>query len=223
MIKMKKNIILTGSSGHIGKYLSHKLENRFNIIKIEKNFDYDHKNISGLFKKKIFALILAHGHNTTPLQNNIKSELLNEKEIRKFLDINFFINIKLIKEYISRNATGKVINLSSIYSIKSPKHFIYKNFNKEIGYSCSKAASNIMLKYLGTRLGENFCFNNIILGGVYQKNLDPFFLKNYNYNSPKKRMMKLTEIMPVINFLLDPKNTYTNAQEIFVDGGWLSW
>ncbi len=36
-------------------------------------------------------------------------------------------------------------------------------------------------------------------------------------------MMNLEEIYPVINFLLDEKNTHTNAQEIFVDGGWLSW
>ena len=27
----------------------------------------------------------------------------------------------------------------------------------------------------------------------------------------------------VINFLLDTNNTHTNAQEVFVDGGWLSW
>ena len=34
--------------------------------------------------------------------------------------------------------------------------------------------------------------------------------------------MKLDEIYPVINFLLDTNNTHTNAQEVFVDGGWLS-
>ena len=36
-------------------------------------------------------------------------------------------------------------------------------------------------------------------------------------------MMKLEEVLPVVNFLLDENNTYTNAQEIVVDGGWLSW
>lgn len=220
---MKKKIILTGSSGLIGKFLFNKLKTKYNIIKIEKNFDYNPVNIKKLFKKKIYSLILAHGYNSTPFQKKIKIEILNENVIRKFFDINFFINIKLIKEYIKSNNSGRVINFSSIYSIKSPKHFIYKNFNKEIGYSCSKAASNIMMKYLGTKFGKNFCFNSIILAGVYQKNLDPFFLKNYSLNSPKKRMMNLIEVLPVINFLLDEENTYTNAQEIFVDGGWLSW
>ena len=35
--------------------------------------------------------------------------------------------------------------------------------------------------------------------------------------------MELNEILPAINYLLDEDNTYTNAQEIIVDGGWLSW
>ena len=221
---MKKNIILTGSSGNIGKFLKNKLKKNFNIINLEKNFNYDESNIQKLFKKKIYAVIFAHGKNTTPFKN-IKNnkELFNEKDVQNYLDINFFINLKLIKNYVTYNNSGKIINFSSIYSIKSPKHFIYKNFSKDIGYSCSKAASNILTKYLGTMLGANFCFNNIILGGVNQKGLDPFFVKNYKLNSPKKRMMKLEEILPVINFLLDKNNTYTNAQDIYVDGGWLSW
>jgi NAD(P)-dependent dehydrogenase (short-subunit alcohol dehydrogenase family) len=62
-----------------------------------------------------------------------------------------------------------------------------------------------------------------VLGGVEQDGLSPFFKKNYNINNPVGRMMKLEEIYPVISFLLNEKNTYTNAQEILVDGGWLSW
>ena len=50
-----------------------------------------------------------------------------------------------------------------------------------------------------------------------------YSLKNYKKNNPKGKMMNLEEIYPAINFLLDKNNTHTNAQEIFVDGGWLSW
>ena len=35
--------------------------------------------------------------------------------------------------------------------------------------------------------------------------------------------MELNEIMPVIDFLLEKNNTHTNAQNIHIDGGWLSW
>jgi NAD(P)-dependent dehydrogenase (short-subunit alcohol dehydrogenase family) len=81
----------------------------------------------------------------------------------------------------------------------------------------------MMMKYFGTKYGKKYLFNSIVLGGVKQKGLSPFFEKNYNKNNPVGRMMNLEEIFPVISFLLDEKNTYTNAQEIFVEGGWLSW
>ena len=81
----------------------------------------------------------------------------------------------------------------------------------------------MMMKYLGTKFSKNFLFNSIVLGGVKQKNLNSFFVNNYNKNNPTGRMMELNEILPAINYLLDEDNTYTNAQEIIVDGGWLSW
>jgi len=81
----------------------------------------------------------------------------------------------------------------------------------------------MMMKFLGAKFAKKFLFNSIILGGVHSKDLSNFFLKNYNNNNPTGRMMKLEEVLPVVNFLLDENNTYTNAQEIVVDGGWLSW
>ena len=140
-----------------------------------------------------------------------------------FLETNFLLNCRIINSYIQNSNQGRVINLSSIYSIKSPKHFIYKNFNKEVGYSASKSASNIMMKYMGTKLGKKFLFNSIILGGIKNKNLDNYFIKNYKKNNPLGKMMELNEIMPVIDFLLEKNNTHTNAQNIHIDGGWLSW
>ena len=147
----------------------------------------------------------------------------------QLLNLIFFPNCYSIKksinflEYIKFQKKGRIMNLTSIYSINTPKHFIYKNFSKELGYCVSKSASNMMMKYFGTKYGRKYLFNNIVLGGVKQKGLSVFFEKNYNKNNPVGRMMNLEEIYPVINFLLDEKNTHTNAQEIFVDGGWLSW
>ena len=152
-----------------------------------------------------------------------KKFLLDENKIEEFLETNLYLNIKIINQYLKTNSFGRVINFSSIYSLRSPKHFIYKNFSKEIGYSISKAASNMLMKYMGTKFAKKFLFNSIILGGVHSKDLSNFFLKNYNHNNPTGRMMKLKEVLPIVNFLLDENNTYTNAQEIVVDGGWLSW
>ena len=81
----------------------------------------------------------------------------------------------------------------------------------------------MMMKYFGTMYAKKYLFNSIVIAGVEQKKLDPSFLRGYNKNNPTGRMMRLDEVLPVVNFLLDEKNTHTNAQEIIVDGGWLSW
>ena len=225
----KKNILITGSEGSIGSFLKKKLKSKFNIIcydiKLKKKIN-DEFIFDKIFSQKIYAIIFCHGKNTTPLSKNKnfnKKLFLDEGKIQEFLDTNLFVNIKIINKYLNTNSVGRVINFSSIYSLKSPKHFIYKNFSKEIGYSISKAASNMMMKYLGAKFAKKFLFNSIILGGVHSKDLSNFFLKNYNKNNPTGRMMKLKEVLPTVNFLLDENNTYTNAQEIVVDGGWLSW
>ncbi len=221
---MKKKILITGSNGNIGSFLCKSLSNNYHLIKVDKEFNFDdsHK-LSKLMSQKIYAIIFAHGHNSTPSKNAKKKNFLDEKEILNFFHTNFFLNLKIIKYYLNKNKFGRVINFSSIYSIKAPKHFIYKNFDKDIGYSTSKAAANMMMSYLGTKFGKKFLFNSIILGGVKTKNLDKYFLKNYEKNSPLGRMIKLNEILPAIKFLLDEDNKYTNAQNIPVEGGWLAW
>ena len=45
---------------------------------------------------------------------------------------------------------------------------------------------------------------------------------NYSNRIPIKRLMNLEEIDPVINFLIDKKNTYTTGSTINVDGGYTS-
>ena len=226
---MKKKIFLTGSNGRIGSFLKKKLKKNFIVIESDIDNGNDLKDndyLKQIFKKNaIYAVIFCHGHNSTPLSKDslTESKNLEESSIQEFFDINFFLNLNVIKNYLKFQKKGRIINFTTIYSVKSPKHFIYENFSKELGYCTSKAASNMMMKYFGTKFGKEHLFNSIVLGGVEQKGLSSSFKKNYNKNSPKGRMMKLEEINPVISFLLDEKNTYTNAQEVYVDGGWLSW
>ncbi len=227
-MKIKKKIFLTGSNGYIGSFLKNKLGKNYTIIgsDIAKGNNLNNDNyLKEIFKKnKIYAIIFCHGLNSTPLaKKEISKENFKKDLIQSYFDVNFFLNLNVIKNFIKYQKKGRIINLSTIYSIKAPKHFIYKDFTKELGYSVSKSAANMMIKYFGTKYGKNYLFNSIVLGGVKSKGLNPFFEKNYKKNNPKGRMMNLNEIFPVINFLLDVNNTHTNAQEVFVDGGWLSW
>ncbi len=226
---MKKKIFLTGSNGRIGTFLKKKLKKNFVVIgsDVIKGDDLSNDSyLQKIFKKKdIYAVIFCHGLNSTPLLRSKLKQIPNLKQtsIQKFFDVNFFLNLNVIKNYIKYQKKGRIMNFTSIYSIKSPKHFIYGNFSKELGYCVSKSASNMMMKYLGTKYARKYLFNSIVIAGVEQKKLNPVFLRGYNKNNPTGKMMKLEEVLPVVNFLLDEKNTHTNAQEIIVDGGWLSW
>ena len=224
---MKKKILVTGSNGYIGTYLVKKLKKKYDILKFDRhNIDSLFANSSNVFKKNIYAIIFAHGQDSVAMSSNqnLKNSFIDEKEILSYLNINLILNLKIINQYMKFCKNGRVINFSSIYSMRSPKHYIYKkNYTKNIGYSISKAASNIALKWLGNKFGKNFLFNSIILGGVEKKNLEKFFLNNYLKHNPLNRMIKLKEIIPIINFLLDEKNTYTNSQNIILDGGHTSW
>jgi NAD(P)-dependent dehydrogenase (short-subunit alcohol dehydrogenase family) len=242
-----KKILLTGCNGYIGSFIKKKLKNNYNITGIDlHNFNNIISNPKFFFKNKYYAIIFAHGKDSVPRarvgeagpkKNNKTSQitddfmksqfinnLFNANEILEFIDTNLLFNLKLIKYYLEHNNKGRIINFSSIYSLRSPKHFLYrKNFIKHIGYSVSKSASNIAMMCLGNKYGKNFLFNNIILGGVERKGLDKIFVKNYNNNNPLQRMMKLNEVIPVVNFLLDKNNTYMNSQNLIVDGGFTSW
>ncbi|WP_435088566.1 SDR family oxidoreductase [Candidatus Pelagibacter bacterium nBUS_29] len=226
---MKKKIFLTGSNGRIGSYLKKKLKKNFVVIEsdiIKGDNLSDDSYLKKIFKKNdIFAIIFCHGLNSTPLLRGKVKQISNleQASIQKFFDVNFFLNLNVIKNYMKYQKKGRIMNFTSLYSIKSPKHYIYNNFSKELGYCASKSASNMMMKYLGTKYAKKYLFNSIVIAGVAQKKLDPLFLSGYNKNNPTGRMMKLEEVLPVVNFLLDEKNTHTNAQEIIVDGGWLSW
>ena len=79
-----------------------------------------------------------------------------------------------------------------------------------------------MTKYLATYYTD-FNINTVILGGIYQDEFDPKFVKNYNKNVPIGRMMNLDEAISCFEFLLNEKSSYVTGTEIKVDGGWTSW
>ena len=96
----KKNILLTGSDGRIGTFLKKKLKNKYNLINADiKNGTIINKDfLRKVFQKKIYAVILCHGKNTTPLKNkkNTKDIDLDLKENSMMNQISKQMNHKLI-------------------------------------------------------------------------------------------------------------------------------
>ena len=138
------------------------------------------------------------------------------------MNVNVISAFDVCRNFIKNNKKGKIINVSSLYGEVAPKHHIYNNFTKHIGYSLSKSSIIMMTKYLATYY-PNFNINTVILGGVYQKEFDTNFVKKYSQNTPKNRMMDVSEVTSCFEFLLKEESSYVTGTEIKVDGGWTAW
>lgn len=173
-------------------------------------------------------MIICHARNAiAPLAGAESKKVepcdLPLEELRIFFEINATSPFNVCRNFIKNNKNGVLINISSLYGTVSPHHNIYKNFVKHIGYSMSKAALNMMTKYLATYYAPNFRLNTVIFGGVSDQKQDPHFLAEYGKLAPLKRLMTTDEVVSVFDFLLDQKSSYVTGAEIFVDGGWTAW
>ena len=75
-----------------------------------------------------------------------------------------------------------------------------------------------LTKYLAVH-APKFNINCIVPGGI--ENKQPLaFKKKYIKDLPASRMMKKSEILGLVNFLLSKESTYCTGSEFFIDGGW---
>lgn len=226
----KKRIVITGSEGLIGSKICKHFSDEYDILKLDLSLGHDLTDENFVDKwfsnnKDLYGLIVCHAYNPLPLENTKKVEPIDVslKEIKDYLDVNVISAFDVCRNFIKNNDSGRIINISSLYSLVSPKHFIYNDFVKPIGYSLSKSSIIMMTKYLSTYYANNFNINTVIFGGIYDDRFDKGFVNNYNKNVPMNRMMDINEVTSVFDFLLDEKSSYVNGTELIIDGGWTSW
>jgi NAD(P)-dependent dehydrogenase (short-subunit alcohol dehydrogenase family) len=199
-------------------------------LKLDKKLGHDlsdEKFVADWFAKNkdLYGMIVSHAFNPVPAKNTKKVEPIDVPlaELRDYLELNTVSAFDVARNFIKNNKGGAIINISSLYGHKSPKHFIYQNFNKPIAYGASKAALVNMTKYLGTYYAPDFRINTVVIGGIKDPNQDPHFIKHFSANTAMGKQMDLHEIIPAFEFLLDENNNHTIATEIYVDGGWTAW
>lgn len=230
MSKKSPKLVITGSRGLIGRPLARHLSKRFQILELDLKLGHDlndEKFVRNWFSRNtgLYGLVLCHAFNPAPRPGarSVAPELTPVSEIRAYLDTNLVSPFALIKEFVKNNRSGRVITLSSIYGHVSPRHDLYGNFVKPVGYSMTKGALALMTKYLAAYYAPNYLINSVSLGGIEDKKTDTKFRKKYASNIPIKRMMRVKETFPLFDFLLDPRNTYTTGADILSDGGWTAW
>ena len=231
------NIVITGSKGFIGKKLVERLEkiNKYNIYSIDiHNLDLTKREevMNSEYFRLADCIICCHALNPKVEKNFLSSKSCFDDcdLIMDYLKVNTISLNYIVESTLSRykkNKNSKIpslIYLSSIYSKRSPKHFLYKDTSKTPWYGASKAASDYLIKYFAAKYFGKLNLNSIILGGVKKGNENLEFIKEYSKNSPSNSMLSINEILEYIESLINnPLPISSSGSEIILDGGWLLW
>lgn len=225
------SILITGSNGAIGKiikkYFSDKDED---ILELDLNNTYsvnatDEKSVKTFFEtfsnKKIKTIVNCIGiPDAVPLSaTNILDIDMNY--FKKMIDINLNSIFLIIKECYryNKDSLKNIINISSMYSVVSPRLDLYNGKIKNPAYTASKHGLIGLTKHLAVILAkDNIQVNCIAPGGVKETIHDKDFIEKYNNQVPMNTTITIGEIIKTINYLME-MNTIT-GQNIVIDGGY---
>ena len=218
-----KNVLITGSSRGIGKSISMELrDNGYNCITPSRN-ELDISCVKSInqyinsLNISIDCLVNCAGINILRKINEI-----DEKDISSMLNANLIAPLFLIQsvsEQMKEKKYGKIVNVSSIWGVRS------KEFRTL--YSMTKFGINGLTKSLSRELGEyNILVNSIAPGYVNtemtKKNVPIEEQEKIKETIPLKRFAEPSEIAKLVSFLLSENNSYITGQTIVIDGGFLA-
>ncbi|MDP2923625.1 MAG: SDR family oxidoreductase [Candidatus Omnitrophota bacterium] len=246
-----KVALVTGATGQLGETMCQAyLQAGMGVIGVDKKLDpsrmTSHKNIQYIVMditkknsvKEGFRKIYSKHDRLDVLVNNAGTSVFEpfEKRSEKSFDLVMDVNLKgtffCIQAYAQwaqkRKQDGNIINIASIYGVISPDSRIYtdcKRRNSEV-YGATKAGVIQMTRYFAVHLAPyKIRVNCISPGGIFNPRLPQGkdFITNYSYRCPMGRMANVCDIMGALLYLSSEASSYTNGQNMVIDGGMSCW
>jgi len=218
-----QTVLITGASRGLGATIKNKFESQgYNVICPSRDeLDLvDSAQIGSYFdslSQKVDVLV-----NNAAI--NIKSSLdrITDENIEEMVSVNLKAPLHLMR-YVMRDMArighGRVVNIGSIWGVRSLKHRTL--------YSMTKFGIDGMTRALAREFGpQNVLLNTIAPGfmatEMTDKNLSPAEQQEIIKDIPLGRFAKPEELAELVFFLCSPKNTYITGQTIVADGGFLA-
>ena len=164
----------------------------------------------------IDVLVNNAGINILAGLDEIERDGLNE-----MLQVNLVAPIlltKLVAEKMKANRYGRIVNISSIWSVVAKE--------RRLAYAASKSAMSGVTRTLALELGQYGILVNSIAPGyvnteLTSQNNSPEQIKNICSSIPLERLAEPEEIAEMAAFLCSRKNSYMTGQVLVVDGGYV--
>jgi len=214
-----KKVLLTGGSRGIGKAIYEEIKDSFEVIaptREELNLE-SLNSIESYFKKTNIEFDILINNAGINIIKTIDSIL--DQDIEKINQINLTAPLKLIQcvsKNMKKNNFGKIINISSIWGIRSKE--------KRTLYSTTKFGIIGQTKALARELGEHNILINAVCPGftatdLTMQSLNEKEIKDIQAQIPLNRLAKPIEIAKTVKFLISEENSYITGQTITIDGG----
>lgn len=211
-----------------------KIATQLNELSPERTVDFHPLNINdkssvltliGYLDKK-YGNINALVNNAYPKNKNYgrKFEEVSYEDFCENININlggYFLTSQQFLNYFSKQGSGNIINISSIYGVVAPRFEVYEDtkMTLPVEYAAIKSALIHLTKYLSKYYkGKNIRINSISLGGLFD-NQPESFLKRYGSFCLNKGMLDKTDLNGTLLYLLSDMSTCLNGQNIVVDDG----
>lgn len=246
-----KTVLITGAAGQLGQVLVDAYLNAgAKVVATDLNLDVyasresdnlicEHMNIAEIESvEAAFDKIFERLGKVDVLVNNAGVSVFEPFEERPEESFDFVMDVNLkgtfncIKTFTNcvkdKNIKANIVNVASFYGVISPDPRIYTDCarkNSEV-YGATKAGVIQMTKYFAVHLAPyNVRINSISPGGIFNPKSPQGedFIKNYSFRCPMGRMANAEEMIGAVLYLSCDASSYTNGQNIVIDGGSSCW
>jgi NAD(P)-dependent dehydrogenase (short-subunit alcohol dehydrogenase family) len=236
-----KVIIVTGSSGLLGKNIVQSLRTQGGIV-FEADIYFneittfclhmditDEEAVKDAMQKvlDLYGKIDGWVNNAYPRTKDWGNKLENIpiESWRQNVDMHmngYFICSRIALEQMKIQKFGSLINMSSIYGITAPDFTVYNgtDMTSPAAYAAIKGGLLNLTRYFAAYYGPfQVRANCISPGGIFDHQPE-LFVNNYCNKVPMNRMGIPKDITPAIHYLLSDETSYLTGQNIIIDGGW---